>query len=905
MKRSLDRSLGLTSVVALSISAMVGSGIFVLPGIAAAEAGPAVPLAYLFAALAALPAALSKSELATAMPASGGTYVFLDRSFGPMVGTIAGLALWVSLLLKSSFALVGFAAYLVVLTDVNPTYAALVALVAIVAINIMGVKKVGKVLVVFSSIMLVGLGVLIGFGISEFVPSHFDQPLANGAGGMLAASGLVFASYNGVTKVASVAEEVENPARNLPLGILISLFIVTVLYALVSAVLVGNIEVRDLATDLRPIHTLAEQLGGHWAGIAAGALGVMTLTSMANAGLLAASRYPLAMARGKSVPSIFGRIDERFVTPIWAILATGLAMGIAIVSLDVVKIAKLASACVLITFAGVNMAVVVFRESRVRWYQPAWRSPFYPWVQISGVVLALLLLSRLGFQGVLALVVSAAAGGLLYAGYGRKRTSRKGVIGLLSRRTDVIERRAAAPVVGEEYDPPTGTDLRAPAAVCVPLFGRERSPEILVELGGALADGERVAVVHLEEVPEQTALTAVDRAEPKVRSLARRVRAVRETRGIAATFESILCRDAPAGVDDYSESTGCEWVVMQWHGPNRQLLLPERPLGWLLDHLDANVALYQDAGVRYVREILVYPEPGPDDALVVHTADRLATAWNAKITLVRYVPDDAPEPIVLGEGEYLAQLAALCQAPHGFELTRGTKEVAAIGSLSASYDLLVMSRQRTGFWQHLMGTRHDRIASASACSVLTVQTPVAHTHRAVEHSGLVGDEPFQVGHYIDDRVVGCRVEAGRRDRLFQKIGEAFAGIEETVTAKELADGLLARERAQTTGAGHGVALPHASFASMTRSRLGLFTTKAALDFGSPSGDKSDVFFVMVGPPSDRQVHLLLLSSVARLVKETDLLDRARECEGDEELAAVLRDHCEAVDKMALERATDD
>ena len=91
---------------------MLGSGIFVLPGIAAGKTGPSVWLAYLLAAIFILPAALSKSELATAMPSSGGTYVYIERTFGPLLGTISGIGLWLSLLLKSSFALVGFGAYL-------------------------------------------------------------------------------------------------------------------------------------------------------------------------------------------------------------------------------------------------------------------------------------------------------------------------------------------------------------------------------------------------------------------------------------------------------------------------------------------------------------------------------------------------------------------------------------------------------------------------------------------------------------------------------------------------------------------------------------------------------------------------------------------------------------------------
>ena len=152
--KSLERSLGLGAVVAISISAMLGSGIFVLPGLAAAKTGPMVWLAYLAAGLGVLPAALSKSELATAMPTSGGTYVYLERAFGPFAGTVSGIGLWLSLLLKSAFALVGFSAYLSVLVAVPQTPVALLLLVGITALNICGVSIIGKIQKVLVAIVL-------------------------------------------------------------------------------------------------------------------------------------------------------------------------------------------------------------------------------------------------------------------------------------------------------------------------------------------------------------------------------------------------------------------------------------------------------------------------------------------------------------------------------------------------------------------------------------------------------------------------------------------------------------------------------------------------------------------------------------------------------------------------------
>ena len=158
--KKLKRGLTLTSVVAISIGGMLGSGLFVLPGLAAAKTGPSVWLAYLLAAICILPAALSKSELASAIPSSGGTYVYIERVFGPILGTISGIGLWFSLLLKSAFALVGFGAYMLVLINIPDQYIKLVAiafLLLIMFLNILGVKKVGKVQVAIVSISFIGL----------------------------------------------------------------------------------------------------------------------------------------------------------------------------------------------------------------------------------------------------------------------------------------------------------------------------------------------------------------------------------------------------------------------------------------------------------------------------------------------------------------------------------------------------------------------------------------------------------------------------------------------------------------------------------------------------------------------------------------------------------------------------
>ena len=255
---------------------MLGSGIFVLPGLAAAKTGSSVWLAYLLAAVCILPAALSKSELATAMPSSGGTYVYIERAFGPFMGTVSGIGLWLSLLLKSSFALVGFGAYLSVIVNIEAgftKYVALVFLMLILLLNIFGVKKVGKVQIVIVTISLITLGLLLVFGLPQVTPVLLDPFLLDGNLGLASTVAFVYISYAGVTKVAAIAGEIKNPGINLPRAMLLSLVIMTTIYVFVAFVLVGNLPLDALRTDLRPIYTAAFLFGGKQIGYLAAMVG--------------------------------------------------------------------------------------------------------------------------------------------------------------------------------------------------------------------------------------------------------------------------------------------------------------------------------------------------------------------------------------------------------------------------------------------------------------------------------------------------------------------------------------------------------------------------------------------------------------------------------------------------------
>jgi len=445
-----ERKLGLVSVVIISLSAMLGSGLFVLPALAMLEMGGGITpvggvwLAYLLAAIVVLPAAISKSELASAMPFTGGTYVYIQKTFGALIGTISGLGLWANFMLKSAFALIGFKAYLWVIEgvlgdliqrelEIDIQVAALLLLVIIIIINIRGLKSIKKVQ---TPIILSATSFLLGLSLWSLVsmPINWNAVLSKEAFGggissVAATSAFVFVSYAGVTKIAAVGGEIKNPNKNIPNGILLSLLISCFLYVFITfsmAAVLSPIEYME-EDDIHharhdPVYIFAENVGGELIGTIAAIFSVIVMTSMAVAGMMAASRFPFAMAKDRLIPSVFGKVNPKFQTPHLSIIFTGLSMGLAIAFLPVHDVAELASGFKIMIFIMINISVVILRisSSSHNWYSPEWKSPLYPFIQFFGILAGIWLLILMGSEALIGASAAIIIGLLIFKSYGEK-----------------------------------------------------------------------------------------------------------------------------------------------------------------------------------------------------------------------------------------------------------------------------------------------------------------------------------------------------------------------------------------------------------------------------------------------------------------------------------------------------
>lgn len=428
----LEKQLGLWDVYAIATGAMFSSGFFLLPGIAAAETGPSVFLAYLVSGLLVLPTMFSVAELATAMPRAGGTYYIIDRSLGPMIGTIGGYGSWLALVLKSAFALIGMGAYIAIFIELPIVPVAVVLTVVFGLLNMVGAKEtttLQKILVaalisIMAFYIFQGLFAIFSQDFFEITRTQFTPLFIDGATGFFATVGMVFVSYAGLTKVASIAEEVDNPDRNIPWGMFLSIMSAIFVYVAGVYIMVAILEPSEFREDLTPVATAGEAFM-HWLP---GDLGVILVViaavaafaSTGNAGIMSASRYPLAMARDKLIDSRFSKLSK-MGTPVTAIIATVLLMVFFLVAFDVAEVAKLASAFQLLLFALLNLAVIVMRESRIEEYDPGFNSPFYPWLQIAGMVLSAVLILEMGLLSIIFTVVVSifSLGWYYYYAYGK------------------------------------------------------------------------------------------------------------------------------------------------------------------------------------------------------------------------------------------------------------------------------------------------------------------------------------------------------------------------------------------------------------------------------------------------------------------------------------------------------
>jgi len=331
---------------------------------------------------------------------------------------------------------VGMATFASLLVNLHGVAAGAILCAVFVGLNLVGVREAARVQVVLVAALFALLAVYVIVGLGQ-VRAELLIPFApHGLVAIFSTTGFVFVSYGGLLKVASVAEEVRRPGRTIPLGLVLGLVAVTLAYTLAVVVTSGVVESEALNGSLTPLSDGGRAILGRAGYIAMSVGAVLAFITTANAGIMAASRYLLALSRDHLLPGPLAKVNARFRTPHVAVLVTGAVVVVSLL-LELNVLVEAASTVLILGYMLSCLSVIVLRESGLQNYRPAFKSPVYPWLQIVGI-------GGLGFvlfeMGVEAYGISAGlilAGFLAFWFYGRKRArGESALLHLIGRLTD-------------------------------------------------------------------------------------------------------------------------------------------------------------------------------------------------------------------------------------------------------------------------------------------------------------------------------------------------------------------------------------------------------------------------------------------------------------------------------------
>ncbi|WP_276300624.1 amino acid permease [Halorussus lipolyticus] len=713
----LAKDLGLLAALTIGVGTMIGAGIFVLPGQAAAAAGPAVALSFVVGGVISLFTALSASELGTAMPKAGGGYYYINHALGPLFGSVAGWGNWMGLAFASAFYTLGFGEYLAtflpipavglgVITLSSFQIGALLAGATFIAVNYVGAKETGR-LQVFIVVTLVGILTLfsaLGFlqaDLSTLRP--FFPAETGGATAILPATGLVFVSFLGFAKITTVAEELKNPGRNLPLAVVGSVVIVTVMYAIIMVVLMGVINWRQLSPEFTktPVLDVAEISFGAF-GLGAIGVGLLTFAgllataSSANASILASSRINFAMGRDKLISAKLNDIHPKFATPYRSIAVTGGLILLFIVVGDVKTLAKAGSVLHLIVYGLLNVALIVMRESDDPEYQPDFKVPLYPFVPILGALTSFGLIAFMKPIEIGLSLVFVVGGIVWYFAYGKSRTDKQGRLSnLVLSRSDEMPDSAVSAATSIK---PDGGQYR----VMVPLANPEHEKD-LITLASAVAKQRNgvLDAVHVITVPDQTPLSHaadhLDEHEENYHEILDEAQRDAETFGVDVETHTIVSHRSFEEIFSAAEAHDADLVVMGWgddsHGSPGRVESAMDDLGM---DLPSDFLVLKDRGFDPER-VLVPTAGGPDSDLSAEIAKLLQDTYDSEVTLL-HVADDAAE----GEA-FLEEWAA----DHGLEDAERRVETGdvegAIERAAEDSSMVIIGATERGLLSRLVG----------------------------------------------------------------------------------------------------------------------------------------------------------------------------------------------------------
>ncbi|WP_238918852.1 amino acid permease [Clostridium sp. YIM B02555] len=436
-KTALKKNLKAKDIAAFGIGAVVGVGIFVATGEGAHLAGPAVIISFIIAGIVACLCGLCYCELSTMFPVAGSTYSYSYIVFGEIVAMIIGWCLTAEYLVACSAIASGWSGTFVgILNSLgislpnafisSPAKGGIVDLPAIIIIAIItlllcyGMQESAKVNNIIVGIKIAIILIFIALGAGHINIVNYQPFIPYGFGGIFAATATIFFSYIGFDAISTAAEEAENPKRDIPLGLIICLIVVTILYVSVAVVLTGMIPFKEIISENAVPGALAT-VGINWGAALVGIGAILGMISTQMVVLYGQVRIFMVMSRDGLLPKLFSKVHPKFKTPYLSTLITGTLAAIIAGFLPLDFIVQFLSIGTLLGFSVVSLAVIVLRKTMPD-FKRTFKTPWVPFTPAVSIISCIVLLSRLHMKTWIGFLIWLIIGLLVYTFYGRKHS---------------------------------------------------------------------------------------------------------------------------------------------------------------------------------------------------------------------------------------------------------------------------------------------------------------------------------------------------------------------------------------------------------------------------------------------------------------------------------------------------
>ena len=719
-KRKLKRQLTLLQVIMLGTAGTIAAEIFVLTGHAAGIAGPDAVLALLIGGFLTLSVALNYCELATTYPVTGGAMTYVGEGFGKglimfLVGSLDGL----SSAFYAALSAIGFAYSVSVFIPSLPIIPVALGVIILVGImHIRGVKQAGNMQIILGGFLLVVFAIYIfrgltdvnGFNLEIFQSGRVlfaNQSVIANIGRMLTTIALVYNAYVGFEVIADDAEEITHPKKNIPLGILISLGITTVIYTLVSLVTIGTIPYTALAGSETALTDAASYF---WPKVGVPVMGlagiVATLTSV-NSAMLSATREAFTLSRDGVWPRIFSRLSHwrtPYVSVIFIVIISGLVALLQVVDL----LSYISSAGYMFVLFWATLAMLRLRKMHPNIERP-FKVPFFPltaYIAAASGVLIIAFASKeaLKFLGLVLFILSA----VYYIS--------RGINKAVEKHEKIEEEIGGGRILVPTVNPKTAVGL--------------------VKLASRLAEHQEdtsICLFSVIKTPRGSSQKTADELLEKTTRIQSKIlnttASIAQARNVPIYTKHKSAPNVETGIfNELKSQNPVQMVLMGWPSTKTKIMAPHNIIKEVLVMAHKNVGVLRDSGINGLKNILVPVGNGPNAHLAIKLAADLAYHQDVKVTALRVIPKHSNEETREDELSQLQEIVEneLGKIPSYLETHIVTSGDILDGIVSETekktYDLMIIGAAEEVFSPHyIFGKLNDALVEEVTCSILIVR----------------------------------------------------------------------------------------------------------------------------------------------------------------------------------------